>query len=111
MAYVVTETCINCKHTECVSVCPVDCFYEGPNFLAINPDECIDCGICESECPVSAIKADADLAGPEQHYRELNRELAQVWPNINQVQPALPEAEHWASVSPKLTLLLRQASV
>jgi ferredoxin len=108
MTYVVTERCIMCKYTNCVSVCPVDCFYEGPNFLAINPDECIDCGICAPECPVSAIESDDAL--PEEQRRQylpLNRELAQAWPNIDEIKPPLPDAEKWANVESKLHLLQR----
>ncbi|MBL0319686.1 MAG: ferredoxin family protein [Alphaproteobacteria bacterium] len=80
MTYVVTDACIRCKYTDCVSVCPVDCFYEGENMLVINPDECIDCGVCEPECPIDAIKTD-DVAGIE--WLELNREYSQKWPNIS----------------------------
>ncbi|MBB4124420.1 ferredoxin FdxA [Martelella radicis] len=81
MTYVVTEDCIACKHMDCVEVCPVDCFYEGENFLVIHPDECIDCGVCEPECPVEAIVPDVD--GPDlDFWIELNRKYAEVWPNI-----------------------------
>ena len=58
MTFVVTEACIKCKYTDCVEVCPVDCFYEGENMLVIDPDQCIDCGVCEPECPIDAIQAD-----------------------------------------------------
>jgi ferredoxin len=108
MAYVVTEKCIMCKHTSCVSVCPVDCFYEGPNFLVINPDECIDCGLCAPECPVSAIESDHALSEEQRRqYLPLNRELAQAWPNIGEIKPPLPDAEKWANVESKLHLLQR----
>ena len=80
MTYVVTEVCIKCKYTDCVEVCPVDCFYEGANMLVIHPDECIDCGVCEPECPVEAIKPDTE-PGLEK-WLELNAEYAKAWPNI-----------------------------
>ncbi len=80
MTYLVTDNCIKCKHTDCVAVCPVDCFYEGEDMLVINPDECIDCGVCEPECPVDAIQADTD-PGAEK-WLELNKEMADVWSNI-----------------------------
>jgi ferredoxin len=107
MPYVVTENCILCKHTSCVSVCPVDCFYEGTNFLVINPDECIDCGLCEPECPVKAIKPHDQVPPDQKLFIELNRELARIWPNINEVKPALPEAKKWANVGAKAALLER----
>ena len=80
MTYVVTEVCIKCKYTDCVEVCPVDCFYEGANMLVIHPDECIDCGVCEPECPVDAIKPDTE---PElDRWLEVNRQYSETWPNI-----------------------------
>ena len=79
MPYIVTESCINCKHTDCVEVCPVDCFYEGPNFLAIHPDECIDCNACVPVCPVEAIYADDELPGEYEHYIEWNDYLSRQW--------------------------------
>ena len=82
MAFVVGENCINCKHTDCVEVCPVDCFYEGPNFLVIHPDECIDCALCEPECPVNAIYSEDELPADQAAFIELNGELAKQWPNI-----------------------------
>ncbi|CAA2142943.1 MULTISPECIES: ferredoxin FdxA [Hyphomicrobium] len=91
MTYVVNEKCIKCKYTDCVEVCPVDCFYEGENMLVIHPDECIDCGVCEPECPVDAIKPDTE---PNlEKWMELNRQYSEVWPNITAKKPALPEAE------------------
>lgn len=94
MPYVVTEACINCKHTDCVEVCPVDCFYEGPNFLVINPDECIDCNACVPVCPVEAIYADDELPDSLKHYAEWNAHLAQQWAdfNITEKKDALPGA-------------------
>ncbi len=101
MTFVVTEACIRCKYTDCVSVCPVDCFHEGPNFLVIDPSGCIDCAVCVPECPVSAIVAETDLTPDQQPYLALNAELAALWPVINQAQDPLPDADHWAQTSPK----------
>jgi ferredoxin len=81
MTYIVTDPCIKCKFMDCVEVCPVDCFYEGENFLAINPDECIDCGVCEPECPVDAIKPDTE-DDPDGKWLRINSEYSRVWPNI-----------------------------
>lgn len=105
MTFVVTEQCIRCKYTDCVEVCPVDCFYEGPNFLVINPDECIDCALCEPECPVNAIYSEDDL--PEQHqpFLELNKKLAEKWPVITRCKDAPPDADQWANVDGKLKYL------
>jgi len=106
MTHVVTESCINCKHTDCVKVCPVDCFYEGPNFLAINPDECIDCGVCIPECPVDAIVADNDKkVGNMDFWVELNTRLSQKWPNITKQKEALPDAAEWKDKPNKIDLL------
>lgn len=105
MTFVVTEACIRCKYTDCVSVCPVDCFHEGPNFLVIDPDVCIDCAVCVPECPVSAIVADHELAPAQQHFLALNATLAQQWPVINAAREPLPDAEHWANVAQKLDQL------
>jgi ferredoxin len=107
MPYVVTENCIRCKHTNCVSVCPVDCFHEGPTFLAIDPEVCIDCGVCEPECPVDAIRPHDRLGDDQLIYVQLNRELAQVWPGIYEQKDPLPDAEHWANVKGKLPELVR----
>ena len=81
MTYIVTDACIKCKFMDCVEVCPVDCFYEGENFLAISPDECIDCGVCEPECPVDAIKPDTEDE-PDGKWLKINSEYAKIWPNI-----------------------------
>ena len=105
MPYVVTENCVQCKHTDCVSVCPVDCFHEGPNFLVIDPAECIDCGLCEPECPVQAIKPHDQLLPSETRFLELNRELAARWPVITQAKSPLPDADKWANVEGKLEQL------
>ena len=88
MTYIVNEKCIKCKYTDCVEVCPVDCFYEGENMLVIHPDECIDCGVCEPECPVDAIKPDTE-PGLEK-WLELNRKYSEKWPNITSKKEALP---------------------
>jgi ferredoxin len=105
MTHLVTENCIKCKHTDCVSVCPVDCFYEGPNFLVINPDECIDCGVCIPECPVDAIVADNDTNTNIPLWLEINTRLSNNWPVITKKKPALPEAEEWKDKPNKLDLL------
>ncbi|MCB1511344.1 MAG: ferredoxin family protein [Hyphomicrobiaceae bacterium] len=95
----VNEKCIKCKFTDCVEVCPVDCFYEGENMLVIHPDECIDCGVCEPECPVEAIQPDT-VPGIEK-WLEINREYADKWPNITAKKAALPEAEDFRTVDGK----------
>jgi ferredoxin len=92
MAYVVTENCIKCKYTDCVEVCPVDCFYEGENMLVISPDECIDCGVCVPECPANAIFADSEPEATEQ-WLDLNRKHSAVWPNITAKKAAMPNAD------------------
>ncbi len=98
MTYIVTDDCIKCKYTDCVEVCPVDCFYEGDNMLVINPDECIDCGVCEPECPVEAIQVEDD---ENVKWVELNREYSEKWPNITVNKGALPEAEEFKGVPDK----------
>lgn len=105
MAFVVTEQCIRCKFSDCVEVCPVDCFYEGPNFLVINPDECIDCALCEPECPVNAIMSEDDLLDEQKQFLELNRELSQKWPNITSFKAPPPDAKDWENVENKLQYL------
>ncbi|MBP6344695.1 MAG: ferredoxin FdxA [Neisseriaceae bacterium] len=107
MAFVVTDNCIQCKYTDCVDVCPVDCFYEGPNFLVINPDECIDCAMCEPECPAKAIFDEQDLPENLHHFLALNAELAETWPNIDQSKAPLPDAAEWDGVPNKLPKLIR----
>jgi ferredoxin len=92
MTYVVTENCIKCKYTDCVEVCPVDCFYEGENMLVIHPDECIDCGVCVPECPAEAIVADTEPAATD-HWLDINRRYADQWPNIVSKKPPLPNAD------------------
>ena len=107
MTYVVTENCIQCKYTDCVDVCPVDCFHEGPNFLVIDPDECIDCTLCVAECPAEAIFAEDDVPDDQRDYIRLNAELAKVWPVIAEMKPALPHADEWNGKPDKLKLLKR----
>src|SRR5580693_5246085 len=102
MTFIVTEKCIRCKYTDCVEVCPVDCFYEGPNFLVINPDECIDCALCEPECPVNAIMSEDDLTGTQVQFLELNAELSKTWPNITSQKDPLPDSKDWEEVKDKL---------
>jgi ferredoxin len=107
MTHVVTENCIKCKHTDCVDVCPVDCFREGPNFLVIEPDECIDCAVCIPECPVNAIYAEEDVPEDQRAFIALNVELARGWPTITEKKDALPDAEQWKDVPGKLEHLER----
>lgn len=107
MTYIVTENCIRCKYTDCVEVCPVDCFYEGPNFLVIHPDECIDCGLCEPECPAEAILHEDDLSPEQDKFYQLNAELAETWPNITERKAPLPDADKWDRVPDKLQYLER----
>ena len=99
MPYVVTEPCINCKYTDCVEVCPVDCFYEGPNFLTIHPEECIDCNACVPVCPVEAIYPDDELPTAYEHYTQWNEYLSSQWRklgyNITETSGPLDEAEKW----------------
>ena len=107
MTYIVKDECIKCKLTDCVDVCPVDCFYEGPNFLVIHPDECIDCALCEPECPVEAIFADDELPEDQQQLLDIAAELAESWPNISEKKEALPEAETWNGKPNKIDLLIK----
>ncbi len=107
MTFVVTDNCILCKYTDCVEVCPVDCFHEGPNFLVIDPDECIDCTLCEPECPAGAILADDDLSEEQMVFLDINAELSRKWPVITEQKAPLPEAEKWDGVPNKLPHLER----
>src|SRR6185503_17466781 len=107
MTHVVTENCIKCKHTDCVDVCPVDCFREGPNFLVIEPDECIDCAVCIPECPVNAIFAEEDVPADQQKFIALNAELAKDWPVITEKKDAPADAEDWKDTPDKLKYLER----
>ncbi len=107
MTFVVGENCIKCKYTDCVEVCPVDCFHEGPNFLVIDPEECIDCTLCEPECPAEAIFPEDDLPEGQEAFLALNEELAQNWPVITQMKPAPEDADEWNGKQGKLDLLER----
>jgi ferredoxin len=101
VAYIVAEPCIKCRYTDCVEVCPVDCFHLGPNFLAIDPEECIDCGACVPVCPTNAIFAEDELPAPWAEYVKLNADLAKRWPVIDKKVEALPEADRWKDVAAK----------
>ena len=105
MTFVVTENCIRCKFTDCVEVCPVDCFHEGPNFLVIDPNECIDCALCEPECPANAIFSEDDLPEKFQNFIEINAEYSKTWPIITQHKIPDPDAESWNGKEEKLALL------
>ena len=107
MTFIVTENCIKCKYTDCVEVCPVDCFHEGPNFLVIDPDECIDCTLCEPECPVHAIFSEDDLPTDQQHFLELNTKLSKQWPVITFKKDAPLDASEWDGKPDKLQYLER----
>jgi ferredoxin len=105
VTFVVTESCIKCKYTDCVEVCPVDCFHEGPNMLVIDPDECIDCALCEPECPVNAIMAEDDVPEDQQEFIELNKKLSNNWPVLaHQIEPP-SDAKDWDAVMPKIQYL------
>jgi ferredoxin len=103
MTYVVTENCIKCKYMDCVEVCPVDCFYEGENMLVIHPDECIDCGVCEPECPAEAIVPDSDESAAA--WQDINKEYAEKWPNITAKGETPPDADEWKDKADKKQLL------
>jgi ferredoxin len=107
MTFVVGENCVKCKLTDCVEVCPVDCFYEGPNMLVIHPDECIDCALCEPECPVNAIFSEAALPDDQQEFLNLNRELAEIWPNLTEKKDAPADSDEWDGKPNKRELLER----
>lgn len=104
MTYIVTENCINCKYQDCVTVCPVDCFYEGENFLVIHPEECIDCGVCEPECPANAIKADTEPGLDE--WLAINTKYAEIWPNIAEIGTVPADAKDWDGKPGKAALLI-----
>ena len=108
MTFVITESCIKCKYTDCVEVCPVDCFYEGPNFLVIHPEECIDCALCEPECPVNAIMSEDDLTDDQKQFLQINADLAKAWPNITSQKEAPADAKDWDDVKDKLQYLQKE---
>ena len=105
MTYVVTESCIKCKYTDCVEVCPVDCFYEGPEFLVIDPDECIDCGLCVPECPIDALFADDELPPDQIDFIEINLKLSEVYENITEGKEPLTDAEKYKDIKNKKQFL------
>jgi ferredoxin len=107
MTFVVTEACIKCKYTDCVEVCPVDCFHEGPNMLVIDPEECIDCTLCEPECPVDAICSEDDVPAGQEQFTKLNAELSKGWPVITKAKAAPPDADDWKDIKEKLKHLER----
>ncbi|MEM8547578.1 MAG: ferredoxin FdxA [Pseudomonadota bacterium] len=107
MTFVVTQACIKCKYTDCVEVCPVDCFHEGPNFLVIDPDECIDCTLCEPECPAEAIYSEDEVPADQAHFLELNAELSAVWPVITEAKEPPADADDWKERTDKDDLLER----
>ncbi|MGA9469464.1 MAG: ferredoxin FdxA [Candidatus Macondimonas sp.] len=107
MTYVVTENCIKCKYTDCVEVCPVDCFHEGPNMLVIDPEECIDCTLCEPECPAQAIFSEDDLSAEQASFLVINADLAKDWPVITEKKDAPADAEEWDGKPGKRALLER----
>ena len=107
MTYIVNDNCIRCKYTDCVEVCPVDCFYEGENMLVIHPDECIDCGVCEPECPADAIRPDTE-PGLEK-WLEINAKYAAVWPNITSQKAPMPDAEKYDGESGKFEKYFSEA--
>lgn len=105
MTFVITENCIKCKYTDCVEVCPVDCFHEGPNFLVIDPDECIDCALCEPECPINAIYSEDDLPENQKKFIAINAELSKNWPVITAKKDAPSDAKQWENIPDKLQYL------
>lgn len=106
VAFVVTDNCIKCKYTDCVAVCPADAFYEGPNFLAISPDDCIDCDLCPVECPAEAIFQEDDVPEDQKEFIELNAELAKVWPRITEVKEPPSDAKDWDGIPNKIDHLI-----
>jgi ferredoxin len=107
MTFVVTENCIKCKYMDCVEVCPVDCFHEGPNFLVIDPDECIDCTLCEPECPAEAIFSEDEVPADQKDFLKLNADLAKNWPVITEKKPGPADGKEWDGKPGKLGLLER----
>ncbi len=107
MAFIVGDACVKCKLTDCVEVCPVDCFYEGRNMLVINPDECIDCALCEPECPIEAIFSEDEVPDDQIQYIELNAELCLEWPNIVEQKEPMSDSDEWREVKGKFEMIER----
>ena len=107
MTFIVGENCINCKYGDCIEVCPVDCFYEGENMLVINPDECIDCALCEPECPAEAIFSEDEIPEEQKAFLKLNEELSAIWPNITEKCEPCADAEKWDGKKDKLNLIIK----
>jgi ferredoxin len=107
MTFVVTDNCVRCKYTDCVEVCPVDCFYEGPNFMVIDPEGCIDCALCEPECPAQAIVPDTELQDDQKGFLALNTDLSKIWPNLTEKKEPLQDASAWDGLSGKIKHLER----
>jgi len=105
MTFVVTENCIKCKYTDCVDVCPVECFHEGPEMLVINPDECIDCALCVPECPIEAIFEEDDLPEDQTYFIEINKQLSAKWPIIEGMIPAPEDADDWNGMPDKIRFI------
>jgi len=105
MAYVVTDSCIKCKYQDCVSTCPVECFHEGPEYVVIDPDECVDCDMCIDYCPVNAIKKDEDLTPDEMIFLSINKELSRIWPVISSKGTVPGDADEWAGMQNKIKYL------
>ena len=105
MPYIVKDACVKCKYMDCCEVCPVDCFHEWPNFLVINPEECIDCSLCEPECPINAILSEDDLAEEDKKFMEINTRLSKKWPLITEAKSAPEDAKDWENKANKLDLL------
>lgn len=106
MTFVVTEKCIKCRYTDCVEVCPVDCFHEGQNFLTIDPEECIDCALCEPECPVEAIFPESEVPENQKKFIELNERLSKKWPVIKTKKEPAVDAKEWENIMPKIEYLI-----
>ena len=102
MTFVVTDNCVRCKYTDCVEVCPVDCFYEGPNFMVIDPEGCIDCALCEPECPAQAIVPDTELQDDQKGFLALNTDLSKIWANLTEKKEPLLDASAWDGLPGKI---------
>ena len=105
MTYVVTEACVRCRYTDCVEVCPVDCFHAGPNFLVIDPVGCIDCSLCVDECPAHAIYRDEDLPAASAAWLRLNADLSALWPVLAEREDPPGDADQWLDIPGKAVYL------